>query len=125
MVQTEHACEKVAIGAGQEWRKRAVADRDRNLLRREESFLVALSAPDFQRFVVLSEDGPYAHAVVFVAEVVWRVARNSEEQVLDGRQRRGLAGLVGSEQDVNVRTVDRQFERDVRESGRSAAGRAG
>ena len=53
---------------------------------------------------------------VVVEEIEWRVVGDAEEHVLDGRERGGLAGLIGSEHDVDVRIVDRQPKRDVRES---------
>ena len=116
MIQTEHAREKAAIGTGQEWRERAVTRGERNLLWREQSVLVALSAPHFERFFVVLQNGSDAHAGVVVEEIEWRVVGDAEEHVLDGRERGGLARLIGSEQDVDVRIVDRQPKRDLGES---------
>ena len=102
VVQAEHALEEVPVRRAEERAQRPLAFRQRRAVCVEQGTSLALAAEDLELFAPFLQHRADPHAGVRMQEIVRRPAGNAEEQVFQGRQGGGFAGLVGAVDDMQV-----------------------
>ena len=112
MIETEHALHKTACRAGEKRCERSFTRSNWDLLQREERVPRALSATYFERPVIDFDHATNSHLGVGVNKVERRSRMDAEQQILDGRQRRGLTSLIWPEHDVKVREMFEPWQID-------------
>ena len=99
MVEAEHAPEEAVVHAAQQTRERIPGPKWGAILV-EQSVPHTLAPDDFERLPVMLEDPADPQGAVLMEKIVGRPGGNAEEKPLDGGQGGGLAGLVGTVDDV-------------------------